>query len=354
MANRQSQEKKTLVEGRRAKIPLARIEQKSAEFDRAERRRTMGRLSVMLGALLLFGGGAILFQDRVSDEWSAFTGQVAFASKPAPIDSETELAVDTSEVAAAQDVDAETASTPDTVDADMGLLDMGEVDAAEVNTAAVDGAEIDDARAEPLDVASLAAVPDGSETELDATSEILVPAPPSRDEASVRDVAVRGFSPDTPIPDSIEPEIAVADPEPASIETAALAPPPAPAVPPPSCVDDIRDRVETIEVFFGVRSVEVSPEALRTLRKLAVLVESCADAAIVVEGHADQTGDELQNLSLSWRRAEVVAETLTFFGAPSDRTETIGFGARRPASEVDTTDGHALNRRVGFSLRSVE
>jgi outer membrane protein OmpA-like peptidoglycan-associated protein len=65
----------------------------------------------------------------------------------------------------------------------------------------------------------------------------------------------------------------------------------------------------------------------------------------LIEGHTDLVGSEEDNLSLSDRRAESVANILTEeFDVPPENLATQGYGEAYP--KVDTEAPEAVNRRV--------
>ena len=65
----------------------------------------------------------------------------------------------------------------------------------------------------------------------------------------------------------------------------------------------------------------------------------------MISGHTDATGSDVDNLSLSDRRAEAVAVILTeAYGVPPENLVTQGYGEQQLL--VDTQDANAANRRV--------
>jgi len=65
----------------------------------------------------------------------------------------------------------------------------------------------------------------------------------------------------------------------------------------------------------------------------------------LVEGHTDAVGNDVDNLSLSDRRAESVAVALSEqFRVPAENLVTQGYGAQYP--KVPTQEAERANRRV--------
>lgn len=73
---------------------------------------------------------------------------------------------------------------------------------------------------------------------------------------------------------------------------------------------------------------------------------------IVVRGHTDSRGSDEQNLRVSRRRAELVADYLAAHGIDRERLRIVALGERRPvapnayADGTDFPEGRARNRRV--------
>jgi outer membrane protein OmpA-like peptidoglycan-associated protein len=85
---------------------------------------------------------------------------------------------------------------------------------------------------------------------------------------------------------------------------------------------------------------------------LARIAEADASARIILEGHADATGDVAHNLTLSRHRAEVVADWLERHGVPAERLRITAEGASRPLVTGDSTETLAPNRRVTIRIES--
>lgn len=84
-----------------------------------------------------------------------------------------------------------------------------------------------------------------------------------------------------------------------------------------------------------------------TLAPIVAYADAHPDAKVVVDGHADLSGDDVGNLRLSKQRAMRVADHLSKLGVPRDRIVQRAFGAYvpvvgNPSSEL---------RRVQVSIR---
>ena len=74
-------------------------------------------------------------------------------------------------------------------------------------------------------------------------------------------------------------------------------------------------------------------------------IERNPRAVFLIEGHTDAVGSDVDNLSLSDRRAQSAAELLTQqFNVPPENLTTQGYGERY--LKVQTESAEELNRRV--------
>lgn len=99
-------------------------------------------------------------------------------------------------------------------------------------------------------------------------------------------------------------------------------------------------------VYFSLDSTDLDSEDQAMLDDIVAAVKESGDAKIVVRGHADRSGGDDYNLSLSERRAETIAAALVAAGIPAEQVRTMGMGETAPA--IDTEDGVAMrqNRRA--------
>ncbi len=105
--------------------------------------------------------------------------------------------------------------------------------------------------------------------------------------------------------------------------------------------------VDTITFPTGAWTVE--PEEIGRLARIARGITRALarnpDEIFLVEGHTDLVGNDVDNLSLSDRRAQAVAAVLSRdFSIPAENLVTQGYGAQFPK---EMTDGPSqINRRV--------
>jgi outer membrane protein OmpA-like peptidoglycan-associated protein len=108
-------------------------------------------------------------------------------------------------------------------------------------------------------------------------------------------------------------------------------------------------RVDLNTVTFDTGSWEAAPEQVEHLAVIADGINRAIAAnpgeVFLIEGHTDAVGSDIDNLSLSDRRAESVALVLSQqFGVPPENLTTQGYGAHY--LKIPTQGPERANRRV--------
>jgi hypothetical protein len=99
-------------------------------------------------------------------------------------------------------------------------------------------------------------------------------------------------------------------------------------------------------VHFLPGRAELLPESSTVLRELAAMLEANPQWRIRVEGHTDNTGTKMANMTLSARRSAAVATWLAGVGVKRVRLDSSGIGDSRPVATNATEEGRAKNRRI--------
>ena len=108
-------------------------------------------------------------------------------------------------------------------------------------------------------------------------------------------------------------------------------------------------RIDLDTITFDTGSWEVTPDQARRLEPIAAAMRRAIarnpNEVYLIEGHTDAVGSDIDNLSLSDRRAEAVAEILTQdFGIPPENLTTQGYGEQ--FLKIPTQGPERQNRRV--------
>ena len=103
-------------------------------------------------------------------------------------------------------------------------------------------------------------------------------------------------------------------------------------------------------LLFDFDSAVINKKDVTALDQVVKVFKSQPDLKVTVEGHADSTGSEAYNQTLSEKRAQAVAKWLVDnAGVMSNKLNVVGYGEMKPAYPNDTPDGRAKNRRVQFT-----
>ncbi len=107
--------------------------------------------------------------------------------------------------------------------------------------------------------------------------------------------------------------------------------------------------VDLDDINFEFGSWEVDPSQYRTLERMARAMQRVIDRnpneVFMIEGYTDAVGSQEDNLTLSDRRAESVAEVLTKeFNVPPENLTTQGYGEEY--LKIETSGPERANRRV--------
>ena len=108
-------------------------------------------------------------------------------------------------------------------------------------------------------------------------------------------------------------------------------------------------RIDLDDINFETGSWEVNESEYRKLERIARgmkrVIEANPNEVFLIEGYTDAVGPQEDNLSLSDRRAESVAEVLTReFQVPAENLTTQGYGEQY--LKVDVQGDERANRRV--------
>lgn len=111
------------------------------------------------------------------------------------------------------------------------------------------------------------------------------------------------------------------------------------------------DYVRRIELLFASSSSKLTPAHVKDLNAVYQYIQ--ADSSIkevLIDGHADASGNRLANLVLSKARADEVASRLIEFGIPPKMLQVRNHGTRAPVASNNNSQGRELNRRVTLRL----
>jgi outer membrane protein OmpA-like peptidoglycan-associated protein len=111
-------------------------------------------------------------------------------------------------------------------------------------------------------------------------------------------------------------------------------------------------RIDLNEVVkFSSGSATLLPVSYPLLDEVAQVMVGHPELTLVkVEGHTDDQGDDVFNLTLSGKRAASIVTYLAEHGVAAERLASEGFGETQPIASNDTAEGRAQNRRVEIRI----
>jgi outer membrane protein OmpA-like peptidoglycan-associated protein len=100
------------------------------------------------------------------------------------------------------------------------------------------------------------------------------------------------------------------------------------------------------DVLFDTSQATLKSGAYGTLDRLAMALQEKSGRKVLIEGHTDNVGSDVNNQGLSERRAQSVQTALTQRGVARNQTMALGKGENFPVASNDSADGRQSNRRV--------
>ncbi len=109
-------------------------------------------------------------------------------------------------------------------------------------------------------------------------------------------------------------------------------------------------RIVTHAITFDRSRAEIKPNSLPFIIQLADFLKKYPSLKLQIDGHTDSDVGNVDNMQLSFNRAEAIKRKLIALGIDGNRIQIKGFGPTRPIDTNSTPEGKAINRRVEFSI----
>ncbi|MGD9668001.1 MAG: OmpA family protein [Hyphomicrobiaceae bacterium] len=111
---------------------------------------------------------------------------------------------------------------------------------------------------------------------------------------------------------------------------------------------DVGDRI-----FFGTGSAQIGSRARGVLERQAEWLSRYPDLFVVVEGHSDEPGSEVDNDAIARQRAETARRLLIGAGMKPERVDIDVRGRKDPVATCESSDCRSQNRRAVIRLMVV-
>lgn len=111
------------------------------------------------------------------------------------------------------------------------------------------------------------------------------------------------------------------------------------------------EKGQLFTVYFDFDNYSIRDNDAENLAKNARWLGLNQSVKVIVEGHADERGDEEYNLALGDKRAHSVKRYLNDLGISPDRLDVISYGEEKPATSGHDEDAWSKNRRAEFVIQ---
>lgn len=111
-------------------------------------------------------------------------------------------------------------------------------------------------------------------------------------------------------------------------------------------LDDPASPLSKRIVYFDLDSSEVKQDDRATISAHAKYLASNPNAAVTLEGHADERGSREYNLALGERRGNAVRQLLLAEGAATKQLQVVSYGEEKPVAAGHDEGSWQQNRRV--------
>lgn len=108
---------------------------------------------------------------------------------------------------------------------------------------------------------------------------------------------------------------------------------------------------ELVTVFFDFSESKLTEGTRNALTNNAECIEQQGLSSVRIEGHADERGSTIFNLSLGEERAEAARDYLIDLGVSRDVFSIVSYGEERPSERGSGEDVWSRNRRAEFFVQ---
>jgi len=105
-----------------------------------------------------------------------------------------------------------------------------------------------------------------------------------------------------------------------------------------------------IDNQFAIGSFSLNPKFVVKLGQAVELIANINDYRLLITGHADNSGSDQNNLTLSRKRAEQVSRYIQIMGIDKTRIEIAALGSNDPLVAGNLSQNRLVNRRVTVEL----
>lgn len=123
---------------------------------------------------------------------------------------------------------------------------------------------------------------------------------------------------------------------------------------PEECLNELKGIQEVHKINFEPGSATIDAESLGVMDDIAEVLKVCGDIRLEIGGHTDSQGREVMNQQLSQARAQAVLNELRMRRVLTSSYSAKGYGEERPIADNGTEEGREANRRIEFTLLTLD
>ncbi|MGR3322144.1 MAG: OmpA family protein [Pseudooceanicola sp.] len=142
------------------------------------------------------------------------------------------------------------------------------------------------------------------------------------------------FSVDVTYQEKLDPEASVPEPE--------------------ECIAELKAIQEVRKINFEPGSSTIDDESLGIVADIAEVLKICGPIRLEIGGHTDSQGREVMNQQLSQARAQAVMNELRMRRVLTSSFSVKGYGEESPIADNSTEEGREANRRIEFTLMTID
>lgn len=104
-------------------------------------------------------------------------------------------------------------------------------------------------------------------------------------------------------------------------------------------------------IYFKIDSTKVLPSSGEALQRKILWLRQHPGMSVIIEGHCDSRGSDIDNLILGEARAGKIKSYLIQQGIAASRLLTISYGEADPVDSGKNEEAYSKNRRVRFVIQ---
>jgi len=123
---------------------------------------------------------------------------------------------------------------------------------------------------------------------------------------------------------------------------------------PEECLAELKAIQQVRKINFEPGSATIDADSMGVMNDIAEVLKACGQIRLEIGGHTDSQGREEMNQKLSQARAQAVLNELRMRRVLTSSFSAKGYGEAEPIGDNSTEEGREENRRIEFTLMTVD